>query len=195
MAFTVKIDGLEKLSKVFRQLPKVMQREINGELRAIGEEWTGQARADVPVDRARLKNSISFKTTDLTLEVVAQNEYAPYMEFGTKSNVKPNPTLAGYEGQFKGSSPSGVDPIVALTAWVKRKGLNAVTYNVKTRKKTYRNKSVAAKSIAIAIFKTIKKEGVKAHPFLFTSKEGHDRVAQYVQKLKDNIVGVLKQFV
>ena len=193
MAYVVKIEGLEKLQKVFKRLPDQTQREIKNELSAIGEEWIGAARKDAPADRGRLRGSISKKSAATTLEIIAQSQQAAYMEFGTKKQFKAPAALGNYPAQFRGSDSTGVNPITALTAWVKRKGLNAVTYNVKTRKKTYKNKTVAARSIAFLIYRKIKRDGVKPQPFLFTGKDGSDRLGHFTKMIKANISDVLKR--
>jgi hypothetical protein len=190
--YTLEIQGLTRLQKVFNELPKQARKGIQNELQAIGEEWRGKAITDAPVDRARLKGSINFKVNDLTLEMSAQSRHAAYQEFGTGKQFDAPAILGNYPAQFKGSDEGG-DPIANLTAWVKRKGLNKPTFNTKTRKKVYKNKDAAARSIAFAIFKKHQREGMRPKPFLFTGKDGSDRVTFFFSKLKKNIANVLEQ--
>ena len=190
--YTIQIEGLSKLQKVFSDLPKSARKGIQNELQAIGEEWKGASMRDAPVDRARIKGSINYAVHDLTLELGAQSRHAAYQEFGTGAQFEAPAILGNYPAQFKGSDEGG-DPIANLTAWVKRKGLNKPTFSTKTRRKTYKNKDAAARSIAFAIFMKQKRVGMKPQPFLFTGKDGSDRVTFYVNKLKKGIAGVLKQ--
>lgn len=194
--FTIEVQGLQKLQKVFNDLPRQAQDGISNELRAIGLEWVNKAKADVPVDRARLKGSISFQVQGTSLEIVAQNEIAAYQEFGTKSKVRVPAVLGNYPSEFKGSSSSSVDPITALTEWVRRKGL-AANYSIKTQRRTSRNKNEAAleKTIAFLIFRKIRRDGIEPHPFLFSGKNGEDRVTFFVDKTKRNIAAVLQQII
>lgn len=195
MAYVVKIEGLAKLEKLFKQLPVVVQKEIKNEMSAIGDEWVGAARRDAPADRGRTRGSISKKSAATTLEIIAQAQQAAYMEFGTKKYFKAPAALGNYPAQFRGSNTTGVNPITALTEWVKRKGLNAPTYSVKTKKKSYKNKSVAARAIAFMIFRKIKKWGVKPQPFLFTGANGEDRLGYFTDKIKKSVSDVLKRAV
>lgn len=202
--FTIEIQGLQRLQKVFKELPSRVRKGLQSELQATGEEWVGLARRDVPADRGRLKGSINFKVTDLALEIGAQSVQAPYMEFGTKRQFKAPAILGNYPAQFKGKHESaGGDPLTALTAWVKRKGL-AATYTIKSRqvatragKRTGRTKNEAKleKTIAFLIFRRIMKNGVKPHPFLFSGKDGSDRVTLMFDKVKKNIAAVLQKIV
>jgi hypothetical protein len=57
---------------------------IDQEIAAYGELMATNAKTIVPVDTGRLKNSISLKKQGfLSYELVAQTDYAAYIEFGT----------------------------------------------------------------------------------------------------------------
>lgn len=179
-ALIIEVKGIQKLNSVFSRLPRVVQHEVKNELRAIGEEWVGKAKSDAPVDRARLKGSISYNLHDLNLEIIAQNEIAPYQEFGTKRQFKAHRSLGNYPDQFRGSSSSNVNPIVALTDWVRRKGIGDGKND---------------KSVAYLIFRKIKREGIKPHPFLFSGRDGSDRLTYFFNKVRKNIAAVLREIV
>lgn len=191
--YTIQVKGLDKLQAVFKDLPKQVQSGVQNEFRAIGEEWVGAAKRDVPVDRGTLKGSISYRVNDLRLEVMAQNEYAAYQEFGTKGKFKAPAVLGSYPSEFKGSGASSADPLTAITAWVKRKGIVG-TYSIKTRRRTS-NSDSQARSLAYLIFRKQMKEGMKPHPYLFTSSDGADRIGHFVDKIRKNIAAVLQQIV
>lgn len=82
--------------------------------------------------------------------------YAYYVEFGRRAGKMP--------------------PIDYITEWVVKKGL-ADTYNIKTRKRTNRDKvfDYRAMSIAFLIARSIAKKGTKARPFLFPAFEEKER--------------------
>jgi hypothetical protein len=192
--FTIQIDGLQRLQKVMKRLPSSLKKEINAEFGAIGDEWKGAAQQDAPVNNSRLRASISKKREDLSVEIVAQAGHAGYMEFGTKSKARVPAELSSYASQFRGKGDNGgVSAIDALTKWVQRKGLNNMTYNVKSRKKSYKNKTEAAKAIAFLIFRKIKKYGVAPQPFLFTAKNGSNRLEFFTKKLKTNISNAIER--
>lgn len=194
--YKIEVKGIDNLDKVFAQLPKQTQNGIENEMRAVGLSWVSAAKSDAPVDRARLKQSISFIVDRLSLTIVAQSEHAAYMEFGTKGKVKVPATLGSYPNEFRGSGESNVDPIQALTEWVRRKGL-AATYSVKTRRRTGRSVSEERleRTIAYLVWRKIRKEGVKPQPFLFTGKDGSDRIDFYVEQIRKNIAAMLQQII
>lgn len=193
---TIQVKGMDKLQKVFSDLPKQVQAGIENEMRATGLSWVAAAKADAPVDRGRLKQSISFLVNNLSLAILAQSEEAAYMEFGTKTHYKAPAILGSYPAEFKGSSGSTGDPIQALTAWVKRKGL-AANFSVSTRRRTSRSQSEARleRTIAYLIWRKIRKEGVKPQPFLFTGRDGSDRIDFFVNQIRKNIAAVLQQII
>jgi hypothetical protein len=68
-----------------------------------------KAVRDVPVDTGLLKNSIQvYQAGKFTFELVAQKEYAPYVEFGTKSSVRVPKGLEKYALQFKRGNSKGI---------------------------------------------------------------------------------------
>lgn len=194
--YTIQVRGIEQLNKLFTELPKQTQTGIENEMRAVGLSWVNAAKADVPVDRGRLKQSISFIVEKLSLTILAQSEQAAYMEFGTKKYFRAPAILGNYPSEFKGSSGSSVNPIEALTAWVKRKGL-ATNFSVSTRRRTSRSQNEARleRTIAYLIWRKIRKEGVKPQPFLFTGKDGSDRIEFFVEQIRKNIAAVLQQII
>ena len=167
--FSFKVQGLDRLLKVFDQLPKQVQKELQAELGITAKEIRDGAKKDAPADEARLKNSISVKEPgSLTFEIVAQTSYAGYLEFGTKTKTSIPAGLEDIASQLKGPSGGQGNPIDALTAWVKRKGI-AGTYSTKTRRRLG-NKSTKEKQdrqVAFIIWQKIRKYGIKPQPFFF----------------------------
>lgn len=194
--FTIQVKGLDKVGQIFQNLPKTAQSQISDVMQEVGDAWVGAARTDAPANNSRLRGAVSRNIGTLSLEIIAQTEYAGYQEFGTKAKARIPAELQTYASTLQGAGRGGISPIDVLALWVKRKGLNAVTYNVKTRKKRFKNKDVAARSIAFLIFRKIKREGLKPQSFLFSSKSAAgtgDRLDYFVNQIKQKIAAVLQR--
>ena len=109
------IRGLVEL----RRKTKQVAEDVHGApiVRAVRESALlveRDAKIAAPVDRGRLRNSITSEiraSKHLAIGVVGSNvRYAPYMEFGT--------------GTFVGKAPH-YPPMAAIRTWASRKGLNA----------------------------------------------------------------------
>lgn len=168
--FSFRVQGLDKLISLFNQLPKSTQKELKAELEFTASEIRDGAKRDAPADEARLKQSISAKSTGpLEFEVVAQTFYAGYLEFGTKTKTVIPAGLEEVAGQLKGPVSGQGNPIDALQQWVKRKGI-AGTYSTKTRRRlgNKATKEQQDKQVAFMIWQKIKKYGIKPRPYFFT---------------------------
>jgi hypothetical protein len=169
MAFTIKVAGLDAVMKRFNELPKIIQKEITGELKLSAEEVRRLAIKDAPGDQGRLRQSITVnQSTGIAFTTTVQNNYAAYMEWGTKRKAKVPSELQAYAATFKGKGDTGGDMDAAILAWVKRKGI-AGTYSVKTRRRTGNKatKDQQDKQAAFLIARSIRKKGVTPHPFFF----------------------------
>ena len=189
MAFVnIGIKGLKEAQDFLRKADVKIQKEIKAEVGFAADEIVNLIKKDAPIDTARLKNSVSKKMeSGLKVEIIAQSNHAPYMEFGTKSKFKAPNGLEGYAGQFRGQGTKG-DPIAALTRWVKRKGI-ANNYNANRGGK----KKDRERQVAFAIFNKIKRVGVTPHPFFFTNKSGVDRMKQARDIFIDRLTKALKR--
>ena len=141
--FNMTVKGLDKLVGLLDKLPKTVQTELSAEMKVTADEIRDGAKRDAPVDEARVKNSISSKKVGLLMfEIVAQSNYAGYLEFGTKSNTVIPAGLESVASQLRGKSSSTGSPYEAIIKWVKRKGI-AGTYSTKSRKQSRSRASVA----------------------------------------------------
>jgi hypothetical protein len=93
--------------------------------------------------------------------------YSAYLEWGTKSKVDVPADLQQYAQQFRGKGKPSHDFFEMILAWVNRTGI-AGRFSTKTRQKL---NSKADKEreyqAARAIYYSILKHGIKAHPFFF----------------------------
>jgi HK97 gp10 family phage protein len=168
MAFSLKVQGLERLQKVFFQLPVAARRELKNELKITAAEIRDNAKKDAPTDEARLKQGISYKETGaLSFEIVAQTSYAGYLEFGTKSKAVIPAGLEDQASKLRGPNPGQGNPLEAITKWVQRKGI-AGLFSVKTKKLSRSKASMAlVKQAAFLIWRHIRKFGIKPQPYFF----------------------------
>lgn len=188
--FSFKVQGLDKLIKVFHDLPEDAKKELKAELSITANEIRDGAKRDAPTDEGRIRQSISNKTTgELEFEVVAQSFYAGYLEFGTKTKTVIPPGLEDIAGQLKGPVGGNGDPLKAIEAWVKRKGI-AGTLSVKTKKLSRSKKSLAnIKSVAFLIWRKIRKEGIKPQPYFFK------QMAPAEERLRRRLATIIKDLI
>lgn len=177
MRFSVQVKGLAGLQKQIDTASEKVKQVCEQEVQAAGQEWVAGAVRDAPVDQAGLKGSISFKQSDthtaqsslISVEIVAQKFYAPFIEFGTKGKYQP---IAGTEeiaAQFKGYKGGDfMELLRMIVRWVKRKGITG-TYSVKTQRRTGNkiNQFAEDYSAAWPIALSILKNGINPHPYFF----------------------------
>lgn len=189
MAFVMKVQGLDRLQRIFTRLPKQVQTDLDDELQDTANEIEVAAKKEAPKDEVRLANSISSKKEGiLKYGVVAQTAYAGYLEFGTKSKYRPQPGLDAVASSLKGATGSSGNPLEAIEKWVKRKGIAGI-YSVKTRKLSRSRESLAnIKQVARRIWFSIWKYGIRAQPFFFK------HVAPAEQRLKSRFANVIKKY-
>jgi hypothetical protein len=130
-----------------------------------------------------MANSISIKDRpDLAIELIAPVKYTPYQEWGTGSLVRVPGELQAYASQFRGSSGSTTDPILALIGWVHRNKISE-KWNIKGK-----NQAKRERTAAWLIFRKKKRVGSKPHPFFFYTPGGQSRM----EKAKKLIIDKLK---
>ncbi|WP_068539437.1 HK97 gp10 family phage protein [Olegusella massiliensis] len=79
------VDGLIEIREDNReQIANAIKSAIAKGLETIGLVAEGYAKADVPVDTGRLRNSITHTTDDKDAYIGTNVEYAPYVEFNEK---------------------------------------------------------------------------------------------------------------
>lgn len=184
------IQGLDVLLSQMQKLPITVQNELSAEMKITADEIRDGAKRDAPVDEARVKNSISAKKLNNTMyEVIAQSNYAGYLEFGTKTKVSIPPGLESIASQLRGGSSSTGSPYEAIVKWVKRKGI-AGTYSTRTRRASRSRDSMAnIRSTAWAIWNSIRKYGIKAQPYFFK------QVQPAEQRLRQRVANIIRKLI
>lgn len=187
--FSFKVQGLDRLIKVFHELPVKVQNELSGELKVTANEIRDGAKRDAPADEARLKQSISSKqVSKLEFHDTAQTFYAGYLEFGTKSSAVIPPGLQEIAAQLKGPVSGQGNPLEAITAWVKRKQI-AATFTASGRASRSRSAQAKQRSVAFLIWRKIKRFGIKPQPYFFKQMEPAET------RLKQRIANMIKQII
>lgn len=170
----INVIGLQQELARFKQMSNTLKREVRAEIQSGAKNFVQRAKRATPKDLGRLAGSISyFPIAPLTYEVVAQNIYAPYVEFGTKSKAVIPPELQEYASQYKGGRGGDYyDFLNAILNWVKRKGIgferlketNEARKRVGQKRITKRDR---LHDVAEAIAFSIIRHGIKPHPFFF----------------------------
>jgi hypothetical protein len=174
-AFKIELKGMDE---VLKQLDVgIMKQEIKLELEAFGEDVERDAKLLAPVDENYLKGAIYHKATEINtmigMEVGCKADYAAYMEFGTRKFAAAYvatlpPDWQAFAAQYKGKGSGGSfnDFVMAIMAWVERKGIGSLKTKSGNKSKSaasYEAMQQAAYWIALNIIQN----GVKPHPFLY----------------------------
>jgi len=154
-AITMKIEGLEKLTKQLTKYNDQVKADTITTVNRSMLEVQSEAKYLAPVNFGRLRASITTqRATASALEAVTyvNVDYAPYVEFGTKKHVEIPAGLESYASQFKGSGDGGFDKLLEdIEDWCRKKGIE--------------------QSAAYPIALKIAREGIEAQPFLFPAWE------------------------
>lgn len=178
--FKVKLTGLDSIRN--KLSAKEIEKEVNLELNAFGNDIVRGAKQKAPVDEGHLKNSISYKVSGTSLEIIVATNYAAYIEFGTRkfaaAEVAKLPAeWKDFAAQFKGKGGGDFyDFLNSILDWVIRKGI-ASRFSVKTKKKipikigSGSTDEQRLEETAYAIALSILRNGIRAQPYLFPAYE------------------------
>ncbi|MBA3830208.1 MAG: HK97 gp10 family phage protein [Taibaiella sp.] len=151
--FSIKVEGLDRLQKSLGDKAKTISNEIDAEIGFACDEAVGFMQTDAPADQGFLRNHISKEHVGrMNYNIVAQSDYAAYVEFGTRSKVQIPAGLEAVAASFKGrSNISAIDAKTAIFEWCARKGID--------------------KELWYTIFISIMVKGIRPHPFFFRNFE------------------------
>lgn len=184
--FSIKVKGLEVVSRELKSLPAKLQAQVLGEIQLAAEEAKRNAVKEAPADTGKLRQSVVVtKGEGVSSTVSVQTFYAPYMEFGTKKKARVPSELAAYAARFKGSrpSPTGLKLNEAIYAWVKRKGIGGkMTKSGRVSRSA--SSQAQQKMAALFIARKIYRDGVEPHPFFFKNVfAARDKLIQRIIQL------------
>lgn len=152
---TFKVKGLEHAKRALEGASEEKKRRVADEVRRSALLIQSDARRDAPVNMGRLRSDIQFgfDVGKDTVEAQVYNtvQYAPFVEFGTKSHVDVPEELTVYAQQFRGRGGSFDELLDSIERWAHLKGLPP--------------------EAAYPIARKIAREGRKAQPYLFPAVE------------------------
>lgn len=103
--FSIELKGLQGVINDLKKEGGRIAQDVDDELSAgmVMMERSAKRLAPVNTGTGRLRSSITASRVEfLAWELVAQVDYAAYVEFGTGTLVDIPPGLEGYASQFKG---------------------------------------------------------------------------------------------
>lgn len=100
MRLQLKIEGNRSLVKVVENASKQAMQYVEEEIHATGEDILNKSVSRAPVQYGILKNSGYDLKKPMESEVGFKAKYAPYVEFGTGSQVKIPSGLEKYAQEF-----------------------------------------------------------------------------------------------
>lgn len=160
----MKVIGLNKVISNLQKAEKRIQDKAEKAINTSALRIETDAKRRSPANTARLRASIQTKPSgQIGREVFTPVKYAPYMEFGTKSQVQIPAGLERYASQFKGGGGSFDELVDNIAVWARQKGIE----------------EDAVYPIALKIAR----EGVKPRPFLFPAFEAEK--PKLMRKLKE----------
>lgn len=171
----VNLIGFDSYARKLAAAPKEIVKEIEQEVIFAAEAFAGYAKKDVRAqsfDNGQLAGGIQTKKiSSLTYDVTSTAKHSPYVEFGTKRKFRAQADVDSsiYKGKGSGTMAQFIE---AIKGWVKRKGIRAGTYSIKTRRRTGSKSKKASEdnALVMGIVLAILRNGVKARPFFFKQR-------------------------
>ena len=194
MSFTIQLSGLQSTINRLKQTADDIAHEVDVEIGGRMGDMEKMAKRLAPKDNGDLARSISPNRISLMeWELVAQSDYAAYLEFGTKGYAKVPGELQAYAAKFRGKKGKGTfeQLVDKLTIWVKRKGIAATqikyTKDGKVKKAGTLSQGIYERQLARFIAMVIMKKGIKPQPFFFPS------VYTYRPQIVKNVIKILRE--
>lgn len=149
MPTKITLTGWKEFDAKLKNMSTTIMKEVDGEVEEASRNWAVLAKNDAPKNVGLLAGGIANKkTAQAVWEVTSNQNYSPYMEWGTKSKVKVSADLQTYAAQFKGGGGKSIGDVKAMIyEWCKRKGI--------------------PKEAWWPIYISIMVKGVTPHPFFF----------------------------
>jgi len=126
----VKVSGLGKAIRDIKKWEDDRKRDIRNAFNGAAIDVERNAKQRAPVDNGRLRSDIQkeVEVADngavVSARVLNTVNYAPYVEFGTRSSVSVPPELAQVASEFQGPTGKPFSELLEnIELWASRKGL------------------------------------------------------------------------
>lgn len=184
---TITLVGADKVMKGIKDFSIQKQKRVEEIIEDGARRIEAMAIRAAPVNDGQLRRSISKNKVKEGFEIVAQTDYAVYVETGTKKNFDVDPEFAAYVAQFKGQTgEKGLDE--AILEWVKAKGIKFERAPRETKKqtRTVRSRYLTDEQTAFIIARFIAFHGIKPHPYLLPSfvKVRKEMIEEIIKELR-----------
>ena len=187
-----KLTGIQEAINTLKSYSDSLKEDVTNILIESKNNIETNAKINAPKNLGTLAQSINsgieYSDNKITMYVGTPFKYGAYMEFGTGGKVDTR-GYDDYASTFRGKGEGTMyEFIIALTEWVKLKGL-AGTYSVKTHKRTGRKAKFNSQDnqVAWAIAISILKNGIRPHPFLLPAFESEeDNLRNNINKYLNN---------
>ena len=168
--------GEKELIKQLNNLSPELMKIIDHETRASADDIVENAKKLAPTDRGFLHNNIFHEPLkdskeSVTYSIIANAEYAAFVEFGTGSKVQVPAELqdqANNAKRVKGSFKEGLENI---KGWCRRKGID--------------------ESAAYVIFMSILKKGISPKPFMYPAFVAERKL--YIKRISKMLKTAIKK--
>jgi hypothetical protein len=191
--FKISLSGLQSTINKLQQTADDIAFEVDAEIGGRVVDMSKMAARLAPKFNGDLARTISPKQIKpLEWELVAQSEYAAYMEFGTKGYAKIPAGLEEYASKFRGKGRGSYNELVDnLTNWVRKKGIAAteIKYSKdgKLKKAGSLKQGIMERQLARFLAFIIMTKGIKPQPFFFPS------VYTYRPQIVKNVIKILRE--
>jgi HK97 gp10 family phage protein len=144
----IEVQGLERVIRSFEKEGKNIRKKVEYIVSANALEGRNEAVKKAPKAFGKLAQSIAVeKLSPLEQRVIANMDYAPYVEFGTGGKVSVPAEWQSLAMSFKGQKFNFADQLERLKMWCRLKGID----------------EKAAYPILISILE----EGIEPQPFMY----------------------------
>lgn len=144
----VDVKGLDRIIRSFEKDGKEIRSKVEYIISANALEGRNEAVRKAPIAFGKLRQSIAVeKVSPLEQSVIANADYAPFVEFGTGGKVSVPTEWQLIASQFKGQRFNFSDQLERLKQWCRLKGIE--------------------EKFAYPILITILKEGIEPQPFMY----------------------------
>lgn len=150
MPTSITLTGWKEFETKLKNMPKILEQEIGGEVEDAVRLWAAGAKRDAPKDQGFLAGLISSrKLSPMMAETTSEANYSAYLEWGTKTRVRVPAELQAYASQYRGGNNQGGAKKM-IFAWMERVGI--------------------PKERQWITFLSILIKGIRPHPFFFIQK-------------------------